>query len=240
MNILGMALTMAYSSIKIAFVPIPDKPGYEKEISMKIKAVFFINMLLVFMLLFTACGGTGSSGESGSGSVGSGGVIADSENRGEREQPNLVDNGDSVSLTFPAEMFEGVELSQEFKEVNHYIEAIKNPDGRVTITMTKERQQEFLTSIKDTVDYNIEYFKSELDYLKEIKYAEDFTAMEIYVAGNTDKDTLRELPYFFSLPFEQYQQMLGQEPEVAIAVIDEKNGEVLLRMDFPEAEQESK
>ncbi len=206
---------------------------------MKIKTVFLINLLMVFLLLFAACGGDGSGGNAGDIKGGNGVSESNPGDSAEREHPYLVDNGDSVSLTFPGAMFEGVELSQEFKTVNNYIDAIKNRDGTVTITMTKERQQEFLTSIKDTVDYNIEYFKSELDYLKEIKYAEDFTAMEILVDSDMDKDNLRELPYFFSLPFEQYQQMLGQEPQVSISVLDQENGKVLLKLDFPEDEQKS-
>jgi hypothetical protein len=193
--------------------------------SRRSKAAFSIGLLMVLLLLAACGGGAGNgNGKSGGGN-------------GEREQPWLTDHGDSVSLTFPGPMFEGVELSQEFKTVNNYLDAVKNPDGTVTITMTKERQQEFLTAIKDTVDYNIEYFKSELDYLREIKYTGDFTVMEIYVAAGTDQDSLRELPYFFSLPFEQYQQMLGQEPQVTISVLEDQTGKVLLTMDFPEAER---
>jgi hypothetical protein len=235
---------MVFSDVKITHIRLPDSicgrfgpADFDREAIvqtrgnfMRSKAAMLIGLLTVFLLL-AACGSGGDNG--GGNNSGPGGSLSG----GEREQPWLTDHGDSVSLTFPEPMFEGVELSQEFKTVNNYLDAVKNPDGTVTITMTKERQQEFLTAIKDTVDYNIEYFKSELDYLQEIRYAEDFTVMEIEVAADTDQSFLQELPYFFSLPFEQYQQMLGQEPQITISVLDHETGKVLLTMDFPEDER---
>ena len=149
-------------------------------------------------------------------------------------QPNLADHGDSVSITFPAEMFEGVELSPEFIEVNDYIGAETNNDGTVTITMSKELQRSFMAAFQSDVDYNIEYFTSEVDYLKEITYTEDMRSMQMYVEGYTDDDLLPQLIYFFCYPFEQYQFMLGQNVYFVITVYDAKTGEVVSSLTYPD------
>ena len=154
------------------------------------------------------------------------------------EQPNLIDHGDSVSISFPEQMFEGVELSKEFIEVNRYIDAFTNSDGSVTVVMSKERQQEFLWAYRDDVDYNIDYFVSELDYLKAITYSEDFRLMDIYVDGATDEEELYYMPYFFSLPFENYQMLLGQRIWMTMRVIDAETDETLLSLVFPDADQQ--
>ena len=149
------------------------------------------------------------------------------------EHPNLVDLGDDVAITFPAEMFEGVELSDAFIKTNDYIDAVRNEDGRVTITMSKTRQQEFMNAFRSDVDYNIEYFISEVDYVKYITFRDDFTSMELYVDGDTDRSILPELPYFFSYPFEQYQLMEGREVHFTITVYDAETKVAIMQLVFP-------
>ena len=182
----------------------------------------------------------GSVGHDGAGNPGAGAYPAPTGAYpdGLDEQPNLVDHGESVSISFPEQMFEGVELSKEFIEVNRYIDAFTNDDGSVTVVTSKERQQEFLRAYRDDVNYNIGYFISELDYLKAITYSEDFRLMDIYVDGATDVEELYYMPYFFSLPFENYQMLLGQRIWMTMRVIDAETDEILLELVFPDADQQ--
>ncbi|MCL2166423.1 MAG: hypothetical protein FWH49_03945 [Clostridiales bacterium] len=151
------------------------------------------------------------------------------------EQPNLVDQGDSVAITFPEEMFRDVTLSEEFVEFNNYIDAYTNSDGRVTVVMSKERQAEFLDAFQGDVEYNITYFIAELEYLKDITYSEDLRYMDLYVDGKTDTEELKIAPYFFSGLFEQYQLMLGQEIWMTMRVIDADTHETILNLEFPDS-----
>ncbi|MDR0469663.1 MAG: hypothetical protein LBH09_06780 [Peptococcaceae bacterium] len=155
----------------------------------------------------------------------------------EYDHPNLVDYGDSVAITFSEQMFEGVELSDEFIEINGYIDGMRNDDGSVTIVMSKSRQQMFLSSFREDVNFNIEYFLSEIDYLKDIAFSDDMRYMDIYVDGSTEIEILYEMPYFFSLPLEQYQITLGQEVRTTISVIDADTKATIMTLVFPDVEQ---
>jgi hypothetical protein len=156
---------------------------------------------------------------------------------GEYPHPYLEDHGESVSITFPEEMFEGVELSAGFIEVNEYIDAYANSDGSVVVTMTKARQKQFLDAFKSDVDGNAAVFIPAIDYLHDVVHSEDMRNMAIFVDGKTNRQELYELPYFFSLPMEQYQQMLGWEVRSTITVYDEKTNEEIFTLVFPDDEQ---
>ena len=178
----------------------------------------------------SACAGAGADAKEGDTGQFSGGnwpVLT-------YESPNLTDHGDSVTIIFPEQMFAGVELSDEFVEVNGYIAATRKIDGRVSIVMSKERQALFLSAFRGDVDYNIEYFLSEIDYLKGVAYSDDLRYMDIYVDGKTDKGVLFEIPYFFSGPFEQYQYMLGQEIRSTMNVIDAESKQTIFTLVFPD------
>ena len=193
----------------------------------------------VLVLAFAACGSPQSGSDSGQSSPGSAHSPAPQDANPNRpawldEQPNLVDHGDSVSITFPAEMFEGVDLSPEFIEVNDYIAAVKNADDTVTITMSKALQENFMNSFRGDVDYNIDYFISEVGYLTKITYTDDMRSMQLYVEDYDNDDLLIQLLYFFCYPFEQYQFMLGQNVYFVMTVIDGKTGEVVTELAYPD------
>lgn len=181
------------------------------------KAFPLVCLLAILLLTLIACGNSPDGGKDG-----------------DVDHPNLVDHGDSVSITFPREMFEGVDLSAEFIEVNDYIDAVKNKDGTVTVTMGKDKQKLFLDAFKGDVDHNIAYFIEEVDYLKEITYTDDFRSMRFLVDGDTDQDILLEFPYIFCYPFEQYQLMLGQEVHFIMTVCDAETGETLAELSYPD------
>ena len=151
--------------------------------------------------------------------------------------PNVSEKGGGVAIVYPKAMFDGVDVSDEFIEVNEYIDGYVNDDGSVTIVMSKERQQEFLAAYKDDVDYNIEYFIPRIDYLERITYTDDFRTMDIFVDGSTDIEILYELPFFFSMPFENYQLTLGQNIWMVMNVADAKTGEIILSLVFPDADE---
>jgi hypothetical protein len=214
-------------------------------------AVITLVAALIFVFAFAACAGRVTDQKAGEGQ-GSGpepAIINDptnavypDRNTGdwpllEYGHPNLIDYGDTVAITYPKEMFEGVELSDLFFEFNDYVGGTKNGDGSVTIVMSKARQQMFLTSFRDDVNYNIEYFLSEIDYLKDFAFSDDMRYMDIYVDGSMDVEILYEMPYFFSLPFEQYQITLGQEVHSTMTVIDADTGKTIFTLIFPDVEK---
>ncbi|MCL2122419.1 MAG: hypothetical protein FWH28_09250 [Clostridiales bacterium] len=185
-------------------------------------------LLLVLLAGMAACGSNAQSPSL------NGNEQAQAPPAGLDDQPNLVDQGDSVAITFPEEMFRDVALSEEFITYNNYIDAYTNSDGRVTVVMSKTRQAEFLEAFQGDVEYNIAYFIAELAYLKEIRYTEDLRYMDLYVDGKTDTEELRIAPYFFSGIFEQYQLMLGQEIWMTMRVIDADTHETILHLVFPD------
>ena len=147
--------------------------------------------------------------------------------------PNIIDHGESVTLFFPESMFDGVDINEEYVETNRFIQAYTSDDGRVAVEMSKERQLEFLFAFKDDVDYNREYFMSELGYLKDIVYTEDMRSAYFFVDSGMDKEILYELPYIFSGFFENYQQMLGQELWVLLTVVDAQTSRPMFCLIFP-------
>jgi hypothetical protein len=188
------------------------------------------------MLGFLACAGRNS------GVNGQGGTNKDDPDNQENrhtatvgvdyDHPNLVDHGDSVSITFSQEMFENVELSDEFVEVNDYIGAVRNSDGTVTIQMSKQRQQLFLDAFRGDIDYNAEYFISEVDFLHKVTYAPDLRSLDIYVTGGTPEADIQEILYLFIWPLEQYQIMLGREVHIALTAYNSKTEEAILSIEF--------
>jgi len=147
--------------------------------------------------------------------------------------PNIIDHGNSVTLFFPGTMFDGIDLDDEYVEVNRFIRAYEDDKGRIAIEMTKERQLEFLYAFKGDIDYNREYFVSELGYLDDIIYTEDMRTCYFFVDGRMSKEILFEAPYIFSGFFENYQQMLGQEQWVLMTIVDMNTDELLYGLIFP-------
>lgn len=150
-----------------------------------------------------------------------------------RATPNIVINPDSVSLFFPGEMFKGIELNEEFITTNRYIDARRAGDGRVIIEMSEERQLEFLFAFADDVEYNRQYFLSELAYVTAITYSEDMRFMYFFVNAKMNKDILYELPYIFSNFLENYQMMLGKEAWSLMTVVDDSTNKPMFGLVFP-------
>lgn len=149
--------------------------------------------------------------------------------------PNIKDTGSGVSLVFPGKMFEGVELNDEFIEVNRYIKASKAFDGKVVIEMSGERQREFLDAFSADVEYNARYFLSEVEYVSDILCAEDMRSMCFFMDADMDKHILYELPFVFSYFLENYQMMLGQEVWALMTIVDNKTNKPVFSLLFPDS-----
>ena len=181
-------------------------------------------LMLVFMVLsFTACGR----------SKGQGSQTANPADLPEGN-PYRRDYDDRYEIIFPGEMFEEVDLNPEFIEANEYMDGYWNEDGTVTIVMSKARHQQFLDTYQGDIDYNIDYFIDEVDFLRRITYTPDFRKMDIYVDGDTQEADYYWIPDFFTSVFGNVQQLQGMEVWVQMSVRDAATDEVMMTMEYPE------
>ena len=216
---------------------------------MKGKRMLVALLLLGMLWLMAACGQKNQTESGNAGGQQVGGSQGDNGNAAAQDWPNedaaaylppgeatpyMEDLGDSVAILFPGDMFADVDLDEEFLEVNEYLDGYANPDGSVTLVMSKARQKTFLAAYRDDIDYNIDYFIQEIDFLRDITYTADFRSMDIYVDGDTDPGEYYWIPEFFSAPFYYYQQLQGREIWMNMTVLDAATHETLLEKAYPE------
>lgn len=157
---------------------------------------------------------------------------------------------ETVTITYPEYMIPGVmsdgtdeermEAAKEFCKVlldrEGVLEAKHSADGSVIATMTREAHKKSLDDLKASIDETFaDYFDDgdESDF-SDYTYNDDMTVFTV----NMDADY--ESPYtteamLFGISAEGYQALNGVEkPKVTINYVDEKTGNVLGTLTYPD------
>lgn len=157
---------------------------------------------------------------------------------------------ETVTITYPEYMIPGVmsdgtdeermEAAKEFCKVlldrGSVLEAKPSADGSVIATMTREAHKKSLDDLKASIDETFaDYFDDgdESDF-SDYTYNDDMTVFTV----NMDADY--ESPYtteamLFGISAEGYQALNGVEkPKVTINYVDEKTGNVLGTLTYPD------
>ena len=157
---------------------------------------------------------------------------------------------ETVTITYPEYMIPGVmsdgtdeermEAAKEFCKVlldrEGVLEATPTADGSVIATMTREAHKKSLDDLKASIDETFaDYFDDgdESDF-SDYTYNDDMTVFTV----NMDADY--ESPYtteamLFGISAEGYQALNGVEkPKVTINYVDEKTGNVLGTLTYPD------
>lgn len=157
---------------------------------------------------------------------------------------------ETVTITYPEYMIPGVmsdgtdeermEAAKEFCKVlldrEGVLEAKTSADGSVIATMTREAHKKSLDDLKASIDETFaDYFDDgdESDF-SDYTYNDDMTVFTV----NMDADY--ESPYtteamLFGISAEGYQALNGVEkPKVTINYVDEKTGNVLGTLTYPD------
>lgn len=157
---------------------------------------------------------------------------------------------ETVTITYPEYMIPGVmsdgtdeermEAAKEFCKVlpdrEGVLEAKPSADGSVIATMTREAHKKSLDDLKASIDETFaDYFDDgdESDF-SDYTYNDDMTVFTV----NMDADY--ESPYtteamLFGISAEGYQALNGVEkPKVTINYVDEKTGNVLGTLTYPD------
>lgn len=157
---------------------------------------------------------------------------------------------ETVTITYPEYMIPGVmsdgtdeermEAAKEFCKVlldrEGVLEAKPSDDGSVIATMTREAHKKSLDDLKASIDETFaDYFDDgdESDF-SDYTYNDDMTVFTV----NMDADY--ESPYtteamLFGISAEGYQALNGVEkPKVTINYVDEKTGNVLGTLTYPD------
>lgn len=157
---------------------------------------------------------------------------------------------ETVTITYPEYMIPGVmsdgtdeermEAAKEFCKVlldrEGVLEAKLSADGSVIATMTREAHKKSLDDLKASIDETFaDYFDDgdESDF-SDYTYNDDMTVFTV----NMDADY--ESPYtteamLFGISAEGYQALNGVEkPKVTINYVDEKTGNVLGTLTYPD------
>lgn len=185
---------------------------------------FSILIACSLTLALAACGSPSSNG-------------ATSPNTGPSAgQTEPVADDTPIEITFPAEMFEGVEINDldAYAEGNDFISAAFNDDGSLTVTMTTTKHNRMLAAIKSNFEDQVEQLYSNHSYVKEIAYDEELSDIKILVDPELYKDVSTNIvPMILSSTVEQYQINAGKAPAYTFSTVDALTNQVLDSVSYP-------
>ncbi len=141
-----------------------------------------------------------------------------------------------VEITFPAAIFEGVEIKDlnAYAEENGFIKAAFNDDASLTITMTTTKHNQMLAAIKSNLDEQLSQIYSDHPYVKEITYDEELANIKITVDPELYKDIPANIvPMILESTIEQYQINAGKTPAYTFSTVDASTGQVLDSVSYP-------
>ncbi|MEL7624610.1 MAG: hypothetical protein AAGU12_13630 [Clostridiales bacterium] len=169
------------------------------------------------------------------GSPSSNGATTPNTDPGAVQTEPVVDDT-PIEITFPAEMFEGVEINDldAYAEGNDFISAAFNDDGSLTVTMTTTKHNQMLAAIKSNFEDQVEQLYSDHPYVKEITYDEDLADIKILVDPELYKDISTNIvPMILSSTIEQYQINAGEAPAYTFSTVDASTNQVLDSVSYP-------
>lgn len=201
------------------------------------KKLTSLMMAAALAVSITACGATANTNAAASSATDKSTATAEAGN-------------ETVTITYPEYMIPGVmsdstdeermKAAKEFCKVlldsEGVLEAKPSADGSVIATMTREAHKKSLDDLKASIDETFDdYFDDgdESDF-SDYTYNDDMTVFTV----NMDADY--ESPYtteamLFGISAEGYQALNGVEkPKVTINYVDEKTGNVLGTLTYPD------
>lgn len=202
------------------------------------KKLTSLMMAAALAVSITACGATANTNATASSATDKSTATAEAGN-------------ETVTITYPEYMIPGVmsdgtdeermKAAKEFCKVlldkEGVLEAKPSADGSVIATMTREAHKKSLDDLKASIDETFDdYFDDgdESDF-SDYTYNDDMTVFTV----NMDADDY-ESPYtteamLFGISAEGYQALNGVEkPKVTINYVDEKTGNVLGTLTYPD------
>lgn len=148
----------------------------------------------------------------------------------------------TVDITLPASYFDKQDMSAfdavAYAKENGYEKAVLNSDGSLTITMSKSKHSEILTSMESNLEESFNNFVGSEDtpYIKAITHTKDFRAVTIDVEKEAYESVFFEMtPFTIGISVGFYQMFLEDGYKVEIIVKDEASGDVLLDTIYPDA-----
>lgn len=202
------------------------------------KKLTSLMMAAALAVSITACGATANTNAAASSATDKGRATAEAGN-------------ETVTITYPEYMIPGamsddtdeerMKAAKEFCKVlldkEGVLEAKPSADGSVIATMTREAHKKSLDDLKASINETFDdYFDDddESDF-SDYTYNDDMTVFTV----NMDADDY-ESPYtteamLFGISAEGYQAMNGiEKPKVTINYLDEKTGNVLGTLTYPD------
>lgn len=203
------------------------------------KKLTSLMMVAALAVSITACGATANTNAEASSAADKSTATAEASNK-------------TVTITYPEYMIPGVmsdgtdeermKAAKEFCKVlldrEGVLEAKPCADGSVIATMTREAHKKSLDDLKASIDKMFDDFfdndDDESDF-SDYTYNDDMTVFTV----NMDADDY-ESPYtteamLFGISAEGYQTLNGVEkPKVTINYVDEKTGNVLGTLTYPD------
>jgi hypothetical protein len=179
-------------------------------------------------LLLTACGSTNNASEV---------TPSTSAEQGIEVDQNLL----SVDVTIPASFYEDEPVTQEElqknADENGYGKATLNPDGSVTLRMSKADHSKALAEMKVSIDEAIQQsVNDQPEIFSEISYDNDVTKFIVIVDKGKFNDDFGAGFIGMSLGIQGmfYQMFAGSAaPEVLIELQDKETGEVFDTQKWP-------
>ena len=203
------------------------------------KKLTSLMMVAALAVSITACGATANTN-------------AEASSAADKSKATAEASNETVTITYPEYMIPGVmsdgtdeermKAAKEFCKVlldrEGVLEAKPCADGSVIATMTREAHKKSLDDLKASIDKMFDDFfdndDDESDF-SDYTYNDDMTVFTV----NMDADDY-ESPYtteamLFGISAEGYQTLNGVEkPKVTINYVDEKTGNVLGTLTYPD------
>lgn len=190
-------------------------------------------VLMASLIVLSGCAPAASSSEPISSS------LAQSEVQKSIEvDKNLL----TVDITLPASMFEDFggldDLDLEkYKAENGFINAVKNNDGSLTVTMTKSQHKEVMSEMAESVKNKFSELVADKDtpYLKSIAHTDDFKKITVRVERAGYENAFFDItPFVIGFSVNMYQVFAGEEFKVEIVVCDDANGDEIETIIYPD------
>ena len=200
-------------------------------------------VVLSLALLLSACGYPSAQNKSPVSTPEPPESLSSSEPARESSGSIEVDKGLlTFDITFPAfvveEIFGSDEIDLEaYKSENGISAAEQNPDGSITVTMTKKQHTELLGEIKSNAEESFsELIESDsTPYVKSIQHTDNFKTITVQVDRAGYEEALFDLtPFIVGISGSMYQVFVGDEPHVEVVVYDAATGDVIQTSIFPD------
>lgn len=205
----------------------------------------FLACLLACLMAasMASCGGSGKGADSSSSeawSTVSQAEFKEEESKAEESSAPASSQADEedVTITLPATFFENVpDFDPEaYAQEQGFVKAEVNDDGSVTVTMTKDHQNELLSEMKTELQKTVDDIigGDSTPYISKITYNDDFTQVVMEVDREAYEAAFDMSPLALGFAAMMYQRFSGQELHCEVVVKDAATGEAIKSVVYPD------